>query len=112
MMKCCKKSNPPGAYKYKEQDLPEIFRTCRPPPPPPPGEELWELQFCRWWGWNWVKKRDDLGAPGGRSSLENERPNRRQVQQQQYRPSYDGGNMGARCSPTRCNNDRQMMMNR
>ncbi|VEN60130.1 unnamed protein product [Callosobruchus maculatus] len=122
MMKCCKKSKPPGAYKYKEQDLPEIFRTCRPPPPPPPGEELWELQFCRWWGWNWVKKRDDLGGPGGRPSLENERQNRRQVQQQQYRcnedprvmerrPPYNGGNMGARCSPTRCNNDRQMMMN-
>lgn len=28
-------------------------------PPPPPGEkDLWELQFCRWWGWNWVQKAE------------------------------------------------------
>lgn len=28
------------------------------PPPPPGGEDLWELQFCRWWGWNWVRKQE------------------------------------------------------
>lgn len=28
-------------------------------PPPPPGEKNnWELQFCRWWGWNWVQKTE------------------------------------------------------
>lgn len=26
-------------------------------PPAPPGEkDIWELQFCRFWGWNWVQK--------------------------------------------------------
>lgn len=36
-----------------------------PPPPPPEGrEDLWDLQFCRWWGWNWVKRRDVASGPG------------------------------------------------
>lgn len=24
------------------------------------GDDLWNLQFTRWWGWNWVKKREEL----------------------------------------------------
>lgn len=28
------------------------------PPPPPGDKDLWQLQFCRWWGWNWVQKTD------------------------------------------------------
>ncbi|XP_060536267.1 uncharacterized protein LOC132708147 [Cylas formicarius] len=28
-----------------------------PPPAPPGGENAWDLQFCRWWGWNWVRKK-------------------------------------------------------
>lgn len=24
------------------------------------GDDLWNLQFARWWGWNWVKKREEL----------------------------------------------------
>ncbi|XP_031355748.1 uncharacterized protein LOC116180059 [Photinus pyralis] len=34
-----------------------------PPPCPqftPPENDLWDLQFCRWWGWNWVKKRNEM----------------------------------------------------
>ena len=23
-------------------------------------EDLWELQFYRWWGWNWLKRREEL----------------------------------------------------
>lgn len=31
-----------------------------PPPVPPPKDDLWDLQFCRWWGWNWVRKREEM----------------------------------------------------
>ncbi|KAF2892937.1 hypothetical protein ILUMI_13231 [Ignelater luminosus] len=31
-----------------------------PPPVPPPTDDLWDLQFCRWWGWNWVRKREEM----------------------------------------------------
>lgn len=29
------------------------------PPPPPGSESSWELHFCKWWGWNWVKKKEE-----------------------------------------------------
>lgn len=29
------------------------------PPPPPGGELEWDLQFCRWWGWNWVRRKPE-----------------------------------------------------
>ncbi|XP_057669975.1 uncharacterized protein LOC130902133 isoform X2 [Diorhabda carinulata] len=34
------------------------MKNCSTPPPLPPygDEEGWELQFCKWWGWNWVRK--------------------------------------------------------
>lgn len=33
-----------------------------PPVPngPPDDGNLWDLQFCRWWGWNWVRKQEEL----------------------------------------------------
>lgn len=31
-----------------------------PPYPYPPQDDLWDLQFCRWWGWNWIRKRDEI----------------------------------------------------
>lgn len=30
-----------------------------PPPPPGVNKELWDLQFSRWWGWNWVRKQEE-----------------------------------------------------
>lgn len=35
-----------------------------PVPEPPPGvnSDLWDLQFCRWWGWNWVRKQEEMAA--------------------------------------------------
>ncbi|KAF5297076.1 hypothetical protein FQA39_LY02656 [Lamprigera yunnana] len=36
---------------------------CCPPSYPPcmyPQEDLWDLQFCRWWGWNWTRRRKEL----------------------------------------------------
>lgn len=45
---------------------PHNIKCCRcpcslPVPPAPPGaNDLWELQFCRWWGWNWVRKQEEL----------------------------------------------------
>lgn len=26
----------------------------------PTDDELWDLQFCRWWGWNWIRKREEM----------------------------------------------------
>lgn len=39
-----------------------------PPPPPPPNgrEDLWDLQYCKLWGWSWTRNRNldkKLGAP-------------------------------------------------
>lgn len=31
-----------------------------PPDGPPDGDDLWDLQFCRWWGWNWVRKQEEM----------------------------------------------------
>ncbi|XP_050315650.1 uncharacterized protein LOC126750169 [Anthonomus grandis grandis] len=42
--------------------LPRSFPYKEFPPPAPPegGRDLWDLQFCRWWGWNWVRKRESM----------------------------------------------------
>ncbi|KAG5885957.1 hypothetical protein JTB14_018411 [Gonioctena quinquepunctata] len=54
-------------YKVKQDRLlnrnlsrDEFYSKYRPPPPPPGKEDYWDLQFCRWWGWNWVRKPDKV----------------------------------------------------
>ncbi|KAF5280859.1 hypothetical protein FQR65_LT03008 [Abscondita terminalis] len=47
---CPKQSYPPQPYPPQQY----------PPQPYPPQDDLWDLQFCRWWGWNWVRKRDEI----------------------------------------------------
>lgn len=32
------------------------------PPPPPGNDNGWELHFCKWWGWNWVRKKEVVVA--------------------------------------------------
>ncbi|KAH1007862.1 hypothetical protein HUJ04_005044 [Dendroctonus ponderosae] len=36
------------------------FKDLPPPAPPDGRSDLWDLQFCRWWGWNWVRKREAI----------------------------------------------------
>lgn len=41
-------------YKVRSNDIPPV------PNGPPDDSNLWDLQFCRWWGWNWVRKQEEL----------------------------------------------------
>lgn len=55
-------------YSEKKHKYADDFESCYPPadvlqvPELPPGlnQDLWELQFCRWWGWNWVRKKQEM----------------------------------------------------
>lgn len=47
---------PRNNYQYDCQ----CGRFLSPPPSCPPENALWDLQFSRWWGWNWVRKRDEI----------------------------------------------------
>lgn len=43
-------------HRYGDDDLSNFSKNCKPPPPPG-DKHLWELQYCRFWGWNWVQKQ-------------------------------------------------------
>ncbi|CAG9863859.1 unnamed protein product [Phyllotreta striolata] len=49
----------PLHHQQQQQQQSQNKHTPPPPPPPPPppcADDSWELQYCKWWGWNWVKK--------------------------------------------------------
>lgn len=52
-----------NTYLSKSEDILKFANKFKPPPPPG-DKNLWELQFCRWWGWNWVQKVDAQNKMG------------------------------------------------